>query len=144
MTRSNILKFCDLLKDLGMFFEDSELILMLEEHFLNNYHEFELTELILLKKLLSYSFYQPQRMLALLHETLNFRCKVPEEIAKLESQDVLDFIEGLSVSRKFDKALSQSLVKVLKSEDGKVLKAGDQVPLFATSFISDFDLRLSE
>jgi hypothetical protein len=59
MTRPNILKYCNFLKDLGMFFEDKDLILKLETYFTTNYYLFELSELFQLQKLIAYSFYQP-------------------------------------------------------------------------------------
>ena len=66
MERSVILNYCTLLKDLGMFFEDKDLIVQLEEYFLDNYTEFSLEELFSLQKLTSYCFYQPPKLLQML------------------------------------------------------------------------------
>jgi len=45
MDRHMILKYCTLLKDLGMFFEDKEMIQRLESYFEKSYFLFELGEL---------------------------------------------------------------------------------------------------
>ena len=45
MDRNTIISYCNFLKDLGMFFEDRDMIEMLENYFKNNYASFELTEI---------------------------------------------------------------------------------------------------
>ena len=45
MDREMILKFCIFLKDLGMFFNDEDMILRLQDYFVQNYYLFELPEL---------------------------------------------------------------------------------------------------
>ena len=62
MERSMILKYCEFLKDLGMLFEDRDLIEKLQAYFENNYYQFELCELFQLLKLHSYCFYKPEGM----------------------------------------------------------------------------------
>lgn len=59
MDRKMILKYCEFLKDLGMFFEDKELIERLQVYFTNNYFNFELSELFQLLKLHAYCFHKP-------------------------------------------------------------------------------------
>jgi len=54
-----ILKYSNFLKDLGMFFEDLDMIKRLEKYFESNYYLFELGELFQLMKLHAYCFYQP-------------------------------------------------------------------------------------
>ena len=62
MDRKTILKYCEFLKDVGMFFEDKEMIVRLNEYFTSNYYVFELPELFSLMKLHSYCFHKPETM----------------------------------------------------------------------------------
>ena len=78
MTRSNILKYCNFLKDLGMFFEDKDLILKLETYFNANYYLFELNELFQMQKLIAYSFYQPDKFQEMLEDSIAVRVKDKE------------------------------------------------------------------
>lgn len=57
MNRTMILKYVTLLKDLGMLFEDQDIMLKLQRYFESNYYLFELEELFLLMKLHAYTFY---------------------------------------------------------------------------------------
>ena len=75
MKRATILKFCNFLKDLGMFFEDKDLILKLESYFNAHYYEFELNELFEMHKLIAYSFYQPTKMKEMLQDSIAVRIK---------------------------------------------------------------------
>jgi len=45
MSRTMMLQFCTFLKDLGMLFEDRDLILKLEDHFKDHFSDYQLTEL---------------------------------------------------------------------------------------------------
>lgn len=58
MPRDLILKYCTFLKDLGMLFQDKEMIMSLNGYFQKNYFEFELKELFEMMKLQSYCFYK--------------------------------------------------------------------------------------
>lgn len=62
MERKTILKYCEFLKDVGMFFEDKEMITRLNEYFTSSYYNFELNELFSLMKLHSYCFHKPETM----------------------------------------------------------------------------------
>ena len=51
MSRELILKYCTFLKDLGMLFQDKDMIMKLDKYFQVNYFEFELSELFEMMKL---------------------------------------------------------------------------------------------
>lgn len=70
MDRHMILKYCEFLKDLGMFFEDKELIDRLQKYFSNNYYNFELSELFQLLKLHAYCFYKPEKMYEMIQDSV--------------------------------------------------------------------------
>lgn len=58
MERTIILQYCNFLKDLGMFFEDKEMVQQLNDYFIETYYDFELTEIFQLMKLNAYCFYK--------------------------------------------------------------------------------------
>ena len=78
MKRDTILNYCTFLKDLGMFFEDADMIKRLNEYFHANYYVFELPELFQLLKLNAYSFHQPENFMEMLLDTVNIRVKQPD------------------------------------------------------------------
>ena len=43
MDRQMIINYCNFLKDLGMFFEDKDMIMRLEAYFKENYHIFDMS-----------------------------------------------------------------------------------------------------
>ena len=80
MDRSVLLNYCDLLKDLGMLFEDADLITRLNANFQENYHSFSLPSLIHLLRLTAHCFYKPPQMIELLRDSIGVRAKKAEEI----------------------------------------------------------------
>ena len=142
MGREMILEYCNFLKDMGMFFQDGEMVSMLQTYFQNNYYDFELTEIFQLMKLNSYCFYQSKEFLESLQDSVSVRIKEKDQLSKLQVSDVLDFIEALSIGNRENKLMSGNLVKTLKQTP--FLKEHDQVPLYAVSYLSDFELKTSE
>ena len=74
-------------------------------------------------------------------DTITIRVKQPNQLSQLTSASILDFIEALSVSNQENKAMSSQLIKILKNSPH--LSTDDQVPLFAISYLSDYDLKFS-
>lgn len=64
MDRPTLIKYSELLKDLGMLFNDKDLILKLDGYVDRNYYLFELSELFTLMKLQAYCFYKPPTLLS--------------------------------------------------------------------------------
>lgn len=98
MRRDTLLKFCNFLRELGLFFEDSQLIMRLEHYFKSNYHDFELAELFELMKLQAYCFYKPENFLQLMFDSVWIRVQQPEQLSKLTANDMLNFVEALTVN----------------------------------------------
>jgi hypothetical protein len=57
-------------------------------------------------------------------------------------KNTLDFIESLSVGGIHNKIMSSAIAKILKNTDH--IKQDQEVVLFAISYISDFDLKVSD
>lgn len=114
MKRETILNYCTFLKDIGMFFEDADMIQRLNKYFHANYYIFELSELFQLLKLNAYSFHQPENFMEMLLDTVAIRVKQPDQLEKLTFNDTLDFIEALSIGNRESKAMAGHLVKILK------------------------------
>ena len=117
MDRSVLLKYCDLLKDLGMLFEDHDLINRLNNNFQGNYHSFELGSLIHLLRLSSYCFYKPPGLLALLRDSIGVRSKKVEEILALEAADTLALVEALTVGGHEWRDMSQVVMSIVRKTD---------------------------
>ena len=75
MGRALILEYCNFLKDMGMFFQDSEMIVMLQNYFKSNYYDFELTEIFQLMKLNAYCFYKSDDFMQSLQDSVGIRIK---------------------------------------------------------------------
>jgi hypothetical protein len=142
MDRHMILKYCSLLKDLGMFFEDKEMIERLQSYFEKSYYLFELGELFQLMKLHAYCFYQSETFMQNMRDAVSVRVKQDEQLQKLRAQETLDFIEALSVSNKEDRAMSGNLARILKKSNHVFIDK--EVPLFAISYFADFGLKISD
>ena len=80
MPRTMVLKYCNLLKDLGMLFEDKDLIMKLERNFEANYYLYELDQLFQLMKLHAYCFYQPESFLTMMQDSMELRMKQDDQI----------------------------------------------------------------
>lgn len=78
MGRKTILAYCEFLKDVGMFFEDKEMIIRLNNYFTESYYIFELPELFSLMKLHSYCFHKPETMQGMLQDSIGLRVKSKE------------------------------------------------------------------
>lgn len=141
MKRETILNYCTFLKDIGMFFEDADMIQRLNKYFHTNYYIFELSELFQLLKLNAYSFHQPENFMEMLLDTVTIRVKQPDQLDKLTFNDTLDFIEALSIGNRESKAMAGHLIKILKQTNH--LKHDQQVPLFTISYLSDFEMKFS-
>ena len=142
MDRPTLLKYADLLKDLGMLFNDKDLILKLEGYVDRNYYLFELSELFQLMKLQAYCFYRPPTLLSQLQDAVGIRIKQQEQLDNLQPEDTLNFIEALSVGNVENREMSKHLAKMLRVTDH--LERHQEVPLFALSYFADFDLKFSE
>lgn len=142
MSRSMILKFCNLLRDLGMLFEDKDLMLKLQRHFEVNYYLFELDELFQLMKLHAYTFYQTEGFMKMMEDSVAIRVKDAGQVKSLKVQNTLDFIEALSVGNRENRAMSSHLAKILRSTEHVYLHK--DVPLFAVAYLSDFNLKISD
>ena len=59
----------------------------------------------------------------------------------MKVSDVLNFIEALSIGNQENKQMSGNLVKVLKQSE--FMKTKHMVPLYAISYLSDFELKTS-
>lgn len=142
MDRTMILKFCNLLKDLGMLFEDKDLMLKLQRHFEANYFLFELAELFQLMKLHAYTFYQTESFMRMMEDSVAVRIKDADQVKNLKVQHTLDFIEALSVSNRENRAMSSHLAKILRTTEH--VHEHKDVPLFAVAYLSDFNLKISD
>lgn len=142
MNREMTLKFCNLLKDLGMLFEDKDIMVKLQKHFEGNYYLFELGELFQLMKLHAYSYYQTDTFMTLMQDSVAIRIKQEDQLKSLTAQNTLDFIEALSVSNRENRAMSGHLARILKNTNHVFLH--QEVPLFAISYLSDFNLKISD
>ena len=58
MEREAILGYLELFRELGMLFEDQEIVLMLGEHLAKTYHLYDLGQLFKVYKLFSNNFYR--------------------------------------------------------------------------------------
>lgn len=58
-----------------MFFQDSEMIVMLQNYFKSNYYDFELTEIFQLMKLNAYCFYKSDDFMQSLQDSVGIRIK---------------------------------------------------------------------
>ena len=142
MDRTVLLKYCELLKDLGMLFEDDGLIERLDKNFQSNYHSFELHELFQLMRLGAYCFYKPPKLLELLYDSIAIRALQDEQIQKLQCQDTLAFIEALTVNSIEHRGMSSLLAKILKKTGH--LNDSHETSQFALCYLADFDLKVSK
>ena len=78
----------------------------------------------------------------MLTDSIGVRVKDNGQIKNLKAQDILDFIEALSVGNKENRAMSSYLAKILKNS--KHVSQHPDIPLFALAYLSDFNLKVSD
>lgn len=72
------------------------------------------------------------------------RVQEPEQLAKLTPEDMLNFVEALTVNGQANRQMSMAVAKILKKTDVVSAKRNPEVALFSASYLADFDLRVSE
>lgn len=55
-----MLEYLELFKELGLLFEDKEVMQLISDQFANTFHEYELKELMKIYKLISHNFYREE------------------------------------------------------------------------------------
>lgn len=93
-------------------------------------------------KIHAYCFYQPESFLQMMQDSVDIRMKDLEQVQALKAQDTLDFIEALSVSNQENRVMSSHLAKILRKTTH--LQDHQDVPLFALSYLADFNLKITD
>ena len=141
MDRVDLLMYCELLRDLGMLFDDEDIIKRLNRNFQSFYYQFELSQLFQLMRIQAYCFHKPPGMLDLILDSISICAKEPEQIKNLSYKDTIAFVEALTINGKESRPMGTVLSKILKQTTH--LSEDHEVSLFTLAYLADFDLKLS-
>ena len=124
------LAFAEFFKDLGLWNWNIQLMLQIKEHFRRSYINYEIPSLCKLVKLIAYNHMKDESFLSLIEESINLRVTHALKTAdslKLNSQDLVNLTEGMSVKSMARKRLNTLLktMIILEARKGQNFLTGD-------------------
>ena len=109
-----VLQFATFLKDLGLWYWNTNLVQMMKNHFAKHYFKYNFEELCRLVKLIGYNHQKNDEFLSMIEDSLKIRIDAGPDQLGVTKESLKDLIEGISVGSVSRKRMNAQLRKLLK------------------------------